>query len=138
MQEVLNQIQKVSEGTLVDYLGIVFTAVTGDSLTGELTLTQNHTQPAKIMHGAVSCVLAETLGSVASNILIDREQFQAVGQVLNTNHLRPAMPGEKISGTAKLVHHGKKTHVWEIPIVNEQGKTISLNRLTMAIIPKKA
>lgn len=117
-------------------LGIVFTEVGEDYMEATMPVSDKTTQPQNILHGGASCVLAETVGSVASNFVIDFNQFVAVGLSINASHLRPAPKGETVKATAIAEHIGSKTHIWTIKIINSKGKAICLSRLTMAIIEK--
>jgi len=117
------------------FLDIKFTAVGEDSLTATMPVDERTHQPAGILHGGASVVLAETLGSVASYMCIDPEKYQAVGLEVNANHLRPVRSG-LVTGICKPLHIGAKTHVWEIKIYNEKGKMNCISRLTVAVINK--
>jgi 1,4-dihydroxy-2-naphthoyl-CoA hydrolase len=87
-----------------------------------------------LLHGGASVVLAETLGSSASLLTLDVEKEVAVGLDINANHIR-GVRGGIVTGTAKAVHLGRTTQVWEIRIEEEQGRLVCLSRLTMAVIP---
>ncbi len=117
------------------YIGIEFTAFDDHSLSARMPVDERTHQPAGILHGGASVVLAETLGSVASTLVIDPEKWMAVGLEINANHLRPVRSGY-VTGVCTPVHIGSKTHVWDIRISNEAGKTVCVSRLTVAIIPK--
>jgi len=92
-------------------------------------------QPYGILHGGASVVLAETLGSVASSMVIDWDKYIGVGLEVNANHLRPVKSGY-VTGICKPLHIGGKTHVWDIKMFNDKGKMNCISRLTVAIIPK--
>ena len=92
-------------------------------------------QPYGILHGGASVVLAESLGSVASNMIIDSEKQIGVGLEVNANHLRPVKSGF-VSGICKPIHIGGKTHVWDIKLYDERGKMSCISRLTVAIIAR--
>ena len=98
----------------------------------------NHTthQPFGLLHGGASCVLAETLGSIASNLCVDQKTHYAVGLDINANHIRSAREGV-VKGISTIIHKGKATHVWEIKIYDSLEKLICISRLTMAILQKK-
>lgn len=117
-------------------LGIHFTEIGAESLTASMPVNQNTRQPAGILHGGASVVLAETLGSVASNMVIDREKWIAVGLEVNANHLRPVFQG-KVRGVCTPVHLGRTTHVWDIKLFNEENKISCISRLTTAIVARK-
>ena len=93
-------------------------------------------QPYGLLHGGASCVLAETIGSVASAMVIDHERFYCVGLEINANHIRSAREGY-VTGTASPIHLGSTTHVWDIRITDEKEKLICVCRLTVVIIPRK-
>lgn len=92
-------------------------------------------QPYGILHGGASVVLAESLGSVASNMIIDNAKYIGVGLEINANHLRPVSSGV-VTGKCTPIHIGAKTHVWDIRVTNEKGKLVCVSRLTVAIVPK--
>ncbi|SMC75058.1 hotdog fold thioesterase [Pedobacter nyackensis] len=118
------------------FLDIKFTEVGEDSLTATMPVDERTHQPAGILHGGASVVLAETLGSVASYMCIDPGKYQAVGLEVNANHLRPVKSG-LVTGVCKPLHIGAKTHVWEIKIYNDRGKMSCISRLTVAVINNK-
>lgn len=93
-------------------------------------------QPYGLLHGGASCALAETVGSVASALVIDTEKFICVGLEINANHIRGERSGF-VSATATPLHLGATTHVWDIKIHNEAGKLVCISRLTVAILKKK-
>lgn len=121
--------------TLVDHLGIEFTEIGDDYLVATMPVDQRTHQPIGIMHGGASCVLAETVGSMAANYCVDQTKNYCVGLDINTNHIRPVRSG-KVRGIAKPFHLGKTTQVWSIEIFGEHGKLISVTRLTMAVLTK--
>jgi uncharacterized protein (TIGR00369 family) len=90
-------------------------------------------QPHGLLHGGASVVLAETLGSVAANLSVDQERYHCVGLEINSNHIRSMRSGW-VYGTAKPIHIGKTTQIWEIRINNEQGQLVNISRLTMAVL----
>lgn len=116
------------------YLGIEFTSWDDNSLSARMPVDHRTHQPFGILHGGASVVLAETLGSVASQLVVDGSKFRAVGLEVNANHLRPVQSGF-VTGTCTPVHIGSKTHVWDIRIRNEEGKAVCISRLTVAILP---
>jgi 1,4-dihydroxy-2-naphthoyl-CoA hydrolase len=132
----LDQINARGKDTLVEHVEIVVTKIGPDFLEGTMPVDKRTVQPARILHGGASCVLAESLGSIAANMVIDPEKSIAVGQSIIANHLRPAPEVTTVTGRAKILHLGKKSQVWDIEIFNEEKKLICSSRLTMAIIPK--
>ncbi|ANH82027.1 esterase [Niabella ginsenosidivorans] len=118
------------------FLDIRFTDVTEDSLTATLPVTKKVLQPYGILHGGASVVLAETVGSYASALVIDPDQFMAVGLEINANHLKPVLSGI-VKAVCRPLHLGRKTHVWDIRIFNDQDQLTCISRLTVAIISKQ-
>ncbi|MEM6780417.1 MAG: hotdog fold thioesterase, partial [Pseudomonadota bacterium] len=118
-----------------DALGIEFTEVGEDFLSGSMPVDHRTTQPFGILHGGASCVLAETLGSVAAWMCIDPSKSFTVGLDINANHIRSKTEGHVI-GMAKPLHIGRTTHVWEINIVDEEGKRVCISRLTVLVKDK--
>lgn len=131
----VEDLNSFSKKTLSQVLDIKITAIGDDFLQGTMPVDERTHQPAGILHGGASVALAESLGSVASYLVIDREKFICVGLEINANHIRSVKSGT-VTGTAKPVHLGGKTHIWNIEIVNEEGKLVCISRLTMAILPK--
>lgn len=119
-------------GALLD---IKFTAFGDDSIEGTMPVDERTHQPAGILHGGASVVLAESLGSIASYLCVDPEKYIAVGLEVNANHLRPVKSG-LVTGKCKALHIGAKTHIWEIKIYTDKGKMSCVSRLTVAILPK--
>lgn len=120
-------------GTLVEHLGIEFTEIGDDFIRGTMPVDGRTRQPYGLLHGGASVALAETLGSTGATMCVDTKEFQCVGQEINANHVRAARTG-RVTGTARPVHLGGRTHVWSIDIVNNEGKLVCTSRLTIAII----
>ncbi len=129
----LEEIQWVLKNNMSEALGIEIIEITEDSVKGRMPVDQRTKQSRNILHGGASAALAETLGSIASNLAIDSTTHTCVGLDINANHLRPVSSGF-VYGEAKPIHLGKKTHVWAIEIKNEQGKLVCISRLTMAVL----
>lgn len=134
-QPSLQQMTENSRQTAVDHLGIEFLEIGDDFIKGRMPVDHRTVQPHGILHGGASVLFAETLGSVAANHCLISEDRVAVGLDINANHIRPVAKGWVI-GTAKAMHIGSTTQVWEIRIETEQGKTVCISRLTMAVIAK--
>ena len=120
-------------GTLIQQLGIRFTEVGADYLRGTMPVDERTKQPFGLLHGGASVALAETLGSIGAMMCVEPEKFLCVGQEINANHVRAVSSG-LVTGTARPLHIGGRTHVWTIEIVNEAGKLVCASRLTMAVI----
>lgn len=133
----LHMMNERGQQTMSDHLGIEFIDVGDDYLVARMPINNNTKQPLGIMHGGASCVLAETVGSTAAQFCVDYEKYYCVGLDINTNHIRSIREGSVI-GIAKPFHLGKSTQVWGIEIKNEEGKLISVNRLTMAVLLRTA
>jgi 1,4-dihydroxy-2-naphthoyl-CoA hydrolase len=129
----INDIQWMLQENMCAAIGIEITEITPDSIKGRMPVDNRTVQPMKILHGGASVALAETLGSVGSNLIVDNSKYACVGLDINANHLRPASAGF-VYAEAKPIHIGKKTHVWSIEIKNEAEKMICISRLTMAVI----
>jgi 1,4-dihydroxy-2-naphthoyl-CoA hydrolase len=115
------------------HLDVQLTEMGDDYLRGTLPVDERTRQPFGLLHGGASVVLAETLGSVASNMVLDTSKFYAVGQEISANHLRSARSG-RVTGTARPVHIGGRSQVWDIQIQDEEGRLTCVSRLTMAVI----
>ena len=120
-------------GTLVEHLGIEFTQISDDFIRGTMPVDGRTRQPYGLLHGGASVALAETLGSMGASMCVDAEEFQCVGQEINANHVRAARTG-RVTGTARPVHLGGRSHVWVIEVVNDAGNLVCTSRLTIAII----
>ena len=120
--------------TLVSHLGIVITEAGDDWLRGTMPVDARTVQPYGILHGGASVALAETLGSVAGNLCVDTSKEMVVGLEINANHVR-AMRGGRVTGTARALHVGRSTQLWEIRIENDEGKLVCVSRLTLAVVP---
>jgi 1,4-dihydroxy-2-naphthoyl-CoA hydrolase len=126
-------LQWMLKDNMCEAIGIEITELTEDSIKGKMPVDNRTVQPMKILHGGASVALAESLGSIGSNLIIDNSIYACVGLDINANHLRPASSGY-VYAEAKPIHIGKKTHVWSIEIKNEKGQMVCISRLTMAVI----
>lgn len=124
------------KGTMGEHLGIEWTELGDNYLKAKMPVDHRTKQPYGLLHGGASCVLAETIGSVASAMVVDHCQFQCVGLEINANHIHSATAGF-VTGVATPLHLGKSTHVWDIKIYNENDKMVCVSRLTVAIIEKR-
>jgi len=133
----LEKIKPAGNGTMSEHLGMEWTEIGNDFLKAKMPVDHRTKQPFDLLHGGASCVLAETLGSFASYLIIDPNEFYCVGIEINANHIRSAKDGF-VYGTCSPLHIGSSTHVWDIRIANEEGKLVCISRLTVAIMKKKA
>ena len=121
---------------MADFLGIEWTEIGDDFLEISMPVNERTKQPYGILHGGASCVLAETVGSVASALVIDLDKYYCVGLEINANHVKSVTEG-LISARCTPLHLGKHTHVWDIKIYDNSRQLICISRLTVAIIPNK-
>lgn len=132
----LDELNQQRLGTLVDALGIQITELGEDYIRGSMPCDERTRQPFGLLHGGASVALAETLGSIAGNLCLDNERFLAVGLEISANHLRPVTRGS-VQGTARAIHVGRQTQVWDIRIEDDEGRMSCISRLTLAVIPKQ-
>ena len=130
-----SNLQKMGKNTMVEHLGIEFTGHGKDFIEARMPVDHRTHQPMGLLHGGASVVLAETLGSVASTLLIDLNKQACVGIEINANHIKSVRHGY-VTGKATPIHIGKKTHVWDIRITSDSGELVCISRLTVAIIDK--
>lgn len=131
----LEEINTLFDRYMTKLLGIKATEITDNSLTCTMPITDDVKQPHGILHGGASVVLAESIGSIASNLIIDSDKYAGVGLEINANHLRPGKSGI-VTAKCSPLHIGKTTHVWDIKIYNDKEKLLCVSRLTIAIIRK--
>jgi 1,4-dihydroxy-2-naphthoyl-CoA hydrolase len=129
----LEELNGASGGTMAGHLGIVFSEIGGDFIRATMPVDGRTRQPYGLLHGGASVVLAETLGSTGAVMCVDKAEFLCVGQEINANHVRGARQGQ-VTGTARPVHLGGRSHVWAIEIVNDEQDLVCISRLTMAIV----
>jgi len=121
---------------MVDHLGIEITEVGDDFLRGTMPADHRTVQPLRIVHGGANVALAETLASIAANYCVDPSKEYCVGLEINANHIRSVAEGGRVTGTARPVHLGGRTQIWEIRIEHE-GKLACLSRMTAAVLQRK-
>ena len=129
----IDQLNTLSRGTAIDTLGITCTAAGDDWLQATMPVDERTRQPYGILHGGAPVVLAETLGSSAGNLCVDTGKQVCVGLEINANHVRAVRSGT-VTGTARAVHVGRSTQLWEIRIEDEQGRLVCISRLTLAVV----
>jgi len=135
-QFTIEHINNLSKGCMIEHLGIEITEVGDNHLTAIMPVDHRTKQPFGLLHGGASVVLAESLGSIASSGVVDTSKFAVVGLEINANHLKSARSGF-VTGIVKPIHLGKRTHVWDIRISNEDKELVCISRFTTAIIDKK-
>jgi 1,4-dihydroxy-2-naphthoyl-CoA hydrolase len=132
----LDDIKEFGKETMAEHLEMQWVGIGDDFLKLSMPVNEKTKQPYGILHGGASCALAETIGSVASSLVIDRDKNICVGLEINANHVRSAKEGI-VTAHCMPLHIGKSTHVWDIKIYDDNEKLICVSRLTVAILPKK-
>ncbi len=122
-----------ARGTMLEHLDIRFTEIGEDYLRGTMPVDNRTAQPLGLLHGGASVVLAESLGSMAASLCVDMDRFYCVGVEINANHLRAVREG-RVTGTARPVHVGRRTQVWQIDIQDDAGRLTAVSRLTLAVL----
>lgn len=122
-----------SQGTMVEHLGIEFLETGNDFISARMPVDERTRQPYGILHGGASATLAETLGSMAGAFCVDVEKKIVVGLELNCNHVRSVREGF-VYGTARPIHLGGTTQIWDIRIVDERDKLVCVARLTLMVL----
>ena len=117
--------------------GIRITALLPDAIRAEMPVEAQHLQPFGLLHGGVSVVLAETLGSLAAILSLPEEQ-RAVGIEINASHLAAVLPGQTVTAECRPFHTGRRTQVWQTEIRRADGKLACVSRLTCAVVEGEA
>ena len=133
---ILQKINKFQKNTMTENIGIQITNFGDDSVEGKMPVNNKTKQPFGLLHGGASAAFAETLGSIGANIIIDSDNFSAVGIELNVSHLKSITNGW-VFGRATAVRIGKKIQVWQITIEDNNQNKVCVGRLTLAILRKK-
>jgi 1,4-dihydroxy-2-naphthoyl-CoA hydrolase len=131
----LDQLNASNANTLAGTLGMQYTEIGDDFIRGTMPVDARTHQPYGLLHGGASVALAETLGSLAGMLSVDASKELVVGLDINANHVRGVTSGHVV-GTARPIHQGRTTQVWEIRIEDEAGKLVCISRLTLAVIPR--
>lgn len=131
-----DDLSEISANTMAEFLGLKWVEIGDDFLKMSMPVNNTTRQPYGFLHGGASCVLAETVGSVASALVIDPAKFYCVGLEINANHLRSVSSGI-VTSIAMPLHLGRSTHVWDIKIYDDKEKLFYVSRLTVAVIPLK-
>ena len=136
-QYTLEELDRQSRGSMNEHLDIRFSEIGPDYIKATMPVDARTWQPFGLLHGGASVVLAETLGSVGANCCIDPSRFFSVGQEINANHLRSVRSG-RVTGTARPIHIGGRSQVWEIRIEDEKQRLTAISRMTLAVIEGRA
>jgi uncharacterized protein (TIGR00369 family) len=128
---------KIIQNTLMQTLHISFVKAEGNTLTAQMPVNSSVYQPMGLLHGGATAALAESVGSTASHIFVDLESQEIRGLELSINHLRSKKEGV-IYATAKPIHIGRTTHLWEISIVDENDKMVAHAKITNIVLQKSS
>jgi 1,4-dihydroxy-2-naphthoyl-CoA hydrolase len=132
---MVKKLNDLCQGTFISFLGIEFLECGKDFLEARMPVN-NKLQPMGLLHGGASLALAETIASGGSYLLVDPEKYDVLGLQVSGNHLSSVSEGT-LHARAEIIHHGKSTHVWDVKIKGDNGKLISVTRVTMMIVKKK-
>ena len=133
---VLANCNEFSKNTLMQTLGIEFIDAGEDFLKAKMPVNSKVHQPMGLLHGGATVALAESVGSAASMLFINSQEYEIRGIEISANHLKSKKEGV-IFGTARIIHKGRSIHLWEIKITDEEDNLISLCKLTNMILPRK-
>lgn len=131
----VEKLKPLESNTMAQHLGIEWVEIGENFIKAKMPVDHRTIQPYGLLHGGASCTLAETIGSIASAMVVDHSRFYCVGLEINANHIRSAKEGF-VTGVATPLHLGSSTHVWDIKIFDEKEKLICVSRLTVAIISR--
>ncbi len=129
-------LSEMNKGTLMEQLGIEYLEARTGYMKASMPVDERTFQPMRILHGGATLALAETLASIGSALMVDREKYDVKGQHVSANHIRSARSG-KVIGEAVIMHHGRSSHIWNVDVKDEQGRLISACRVTMFVVKKK-
>lgn len=132
----MTRLKEISQHTMAEVIGLEITDVQEGLVKGRLPVDSRTHQPYGLLHGGASVVLAETLGSVGSHVLVESSGKGAVGIEVNANHVKGVRSGW-VHGTATLTHRGGRLHVWNIEIRDDGGDLVCTSRLTVMIVPRR-
>ena len=133
----LTRLNSWSANTMMEALGIRITAIGDDWLQGTMPVDARTHQPYGLLHGGASVALAETLGSTAAMLTLDPDKELAVGLDINANHIRGVRSGT-VTGTARMLHIGRTTSVWQTTVQNSEGRTIAIVTQTQMALPGRS
>jgi 1,4-dihydroxy-2-naphthoyl-CoA hydrolase len=130
-------VNKFCKNTMIEHLGIEFVTIEKGFVEATMPVDERTIQPLKMLHGGASVALAESIASLGSAYLIDAESQIINGLEINANHIKGVPMGSKVFAEAKIAHHGKTTHVWDIRIFNEQKELVCVSRMTNIVLNRK-
>lgn len=131
----IEEINRICKGTFMDLLNIEFTGYSESHVEAVMKITPDLYQPTGVVHGGALISLAESVGSAGSFLLVDPENFQVYGSVINSQHLSTARKG-MLHAVARIVAKADFKHIWDVEIKDDQGKLISISRVTNSVKPK--
>jgi len=131
----VEQINQLIKGTMDEWIGLEYIEIGDDFVKAKMQVDHRTKQPYGIMHGGASAAMAESVGSMAGNMAVHQAEHHCVGQSIHTSHVRKATDGTLI-GTARPVHLGRTSQIWEIKIEDKDGRLISVTRLTLAVLDR--
>jgi len=131
----LEALNRRSENTMAEFLGITFTDIGNDFLMATMPANERTKQPIGIVHGGANVVLAETIASTAANCVVDLASFYCVGLEINANHIRSVKEG-LVTGVTRPIHLGRSTQVWLIELRNDAGQLTCSSRMTAAVVAR--
>ena len=130
----LEAINALGPHTMTAHLSIYFTEIGPDYLKATMPVDERTIQPMGLLHGGASLALAESMGSVAGTLCVNWHKQGVVGLEVNANHLRPVVNGQTVGGIVQPFHVGRKTHVWDIKITDDQDQLCCVSRITLSVI----
>ncbi len=135
-KSVLEKLNAINKNTLMETLDITYTEVGEDYLVATMPVTSRVHQPMGLLHGGATVALAESVGSAASFHFLDHEKHEVRGLEINANHVRSVREGI-VKATARILHKGRTTVLWEIKIEDEKDRLVSICKLTCIILTKR-
>ena len=132
----IEELSKMNKGTLMEQLGIEYLEARTGYMKARMPVDERTFQPMRILHGGATLALAETLTSIGSALMVDREKFDVKGQHVSADHVRSTRSGWVI-GEAVIVHRGRSSHIWNVDIKDEGGHLISTCRVTIFVVKKR-
>jgi 1,4-dihydroxy-2-naphthoyl-CoA hydrolase len=130
--QIINQGMKES---LIGNLGIEVTLISDGLVEGFLILSEKNSRPDGILHGGANLALAETLAGLGSMLLVNLKEYDVLGTQVSGNHTGVLIKGKALA-EAKIIHRGNKTHIWNVDVINEEGRLISTVRVTNMLVKK--
>ena len=135
-KDILEKLNSINKNTLMETLDISYTEVGPDYLVATMPVNERVHQPAGLLHGGASVALAESVGSAASHYFFRDEKTEVRGIEINANHVRSVREG-LVKATARIIHKGRTTQLWDIRIEDEAGNLISICKLTCIVLERK-